>query len=264
MFSEIYYKSSMVTVGHEFIKKDLFNFLKQKNSWVTNQHNSIFEEHKNYYLYNNLWSDRKLWNFFLWFFYNKHKSNYEQFPKINIANVVFLDMLGSYKAWRHCRGYPVKGQRTWSNGKSCSKNNNLLKNYRLKQFQSMYGYSKKINYATLIQAECMNRLWLKTWPFEWAQGRKHAVRSKSRKGTTIPVDVINLSKGITTGYKRYGAGERWNSSKKALKTVTVGLPIFFSRYFFGNVKKKHFKYQLTLLQPESKAIKQKKKFKKKK
>jgi hypothetical protein len=39
--------------------------------------------------------------------------------------------------------------------------------------------------------------------------------------------------------------------------------LYFSRFFFGVVKKKYFKYQLTLLQPETKQ-KQKKKNKKKK
>jgi hypothetical protein len=130
--------------------------------------------------------------------------------------------------------------------------------------QTSFGSRKKSNYALLVQAEAVNKLWLKTWPFEWIQGRYHAIRSKSRKGSSIPVDVTNLAKAITTGYRRFGAGERWNNSKKALKTVTVGLPLYFSRFFFGVVKKKYFKYQLTLLQPEVKQKQKKKKKKKKK
>lgn len=78
------------------------------------------------------------------------------------------------------------------------------------------------------------------------------------------MDVANLAKGITTGYRRFGAGERWNNSKKALKTVTIGLPLYFSRFFFGFVRKKYFKYQLTLLQPEVKQVQKKKKKLKKK
>jgi hypothetical protein len=42
------------------------------------------------------------------------------------------------------------------------------------------------------------------------------------------------------------------------------LPVYFSRFFFGFVKKKYFKYQLTLLQPEVKSIQKKKKKVKKK
>lgn len=223
---------------------------------------SIFEEHSTFFVSKKYWTARKFWIMFCWFFNSKFGSNNDFSQDKHTALIVFWDMLGLYKAWRHCRGYPVNGQRTWSNGKSCTKNNLSLKSFRMRQFESAFGARKKSNYSILIQAEANNKLWLKTWPFEWLQGRYHAIRSKSRKGTSIPVDVANLAKAVTTGYKRFGTGERWNNSKKALKTVTVGLPLYFSRFFFGVVKKKYFKYQLALLQPDVR-VKMKKKSKKK-
>lgn len=263
MFLEIFYRNTTVTVGHEFVKRDLKLFLPKRKNFLTPRVNSIFEEHITFFNTNCFWTTRKFWNMFCWFFNQKYQTNSDFTLDSQTATIVFWDMLNLYKAWRHCRGYPVHGQRTWSNGKSCTKNNNNLRAFRLSQMQTAFGSRKKSNYALLVQAEALNKLWLKTWPFEWIQGRYHAIRSKSRKGSSIPVDVTNLAKAITTGYKRFGAGERWNNSKKALKTVTIGLPLYFSRFFFGVVKKKYFKYQLTLLQPETKQ-KQKKKNKKKK
>lgn len=259
MFLEIFYKNSVVTVGHEYIARDLAMFIPSKKNNSKAFVYSIFEEHTSLFKNKKHWSARRFWNVFCWFFNHKFNSNTELFQDKHTACLVFWDMIGLYKAWRHCRGYPVNGQRTWSNGRSCTKNNLSLKSFRMKQFESAFGSRKKSNYSLLIQAEANNKLWLKTWPFEWLQGRYHAIRSKSRKGTSIPVDITNLAKAITTGYKRFGTGERWNSSKKALKTVTIGLPLYFSRFFFGIVKKKYFKYQLSLLQPDVKVKMKKKK-----
>ena len=264
MFFEIFYRNTTINAGHEFVKRDIQLFMRKKKNYITFMQQTIYEEHKCMLFSNNFWTMRRFWNYFCWFFNQKYGTNADTVLDTKTTTIVFWDMLGLYKAWRHCKGYPVNGQRTWSNGKSCTKNNNFLKTYRLKQMQTAFGSRKKSNYAILVQAEAVNKLWLKTWPFEWIQGRYHAIRSKSRKGSAIPVDVANLAKGITTGYRRFGAGERWNNSKKALKTVTIGLPLYFSRFFFGFVRKKYFKYQLTLLQPEVKQVhKKKKKLKKK-
>lgn len=265
MFLDIFYRNSTITVGNEAVTRDLHLFIPLKKNRTRAVTFSLFEEHPSFYVTKKYWTVRRFWIFFCWFFNRKFSTNSDYVQDTHTAKVVFWDMLGLYKAWRHCRGYPVNGQRTWSNGKSCTKNNVSLKNFRMRQFESAFGSRKKSNYAVLIQAEANNKLWLKTWPFEWLQGRYHAIKSKSRKGTSIPVDVTNLAKAITTGYKRFGTGERWNNSKKAIKTVTVGLPLYFSRFFFGVVRKKYFKYQLALLQPDVKVkIKKKKKAKKKK
>ena len=258
MFLELYFKGGVVTVGNPKIEQNLPLLLTNKRNNFSEKVNTLYEQHKFFKFNNKYWSSRKYWNFFCWFFYYKHRQVTDVELPVKITQLVFWDMLALYKAWRHLKGYPVNGQRTWSNGKSCTKNNVTLKQYRLKQFQQNFGVKRKISYVMLIQAEATNRLWLKTWPAEWLQGHYHAIKSKSRKGFTIPIDLTNLANSITTGYLRKGQAEKWNKSKKALKTVTIGLPVFFSRFFFSNSKKKHFKYQLTLLQPaQHRAIKKK-------
>ena len=264
MFLEVFVKNSSLTAVSSRIQNELLLIQPTKTNFLNKTYATVFEEHKKIKFRSAGWSYRKFWNFFCWFFFLKYRSNTDIRPKTHTAQLLFWDMLSLYKAWRHLKGYPVNGQRTWSNGVSCTKNNQKLKQHRLLQFKQVFGAKRKLNYVTLIQCEAMNKLWLKTWPAEWLQAHIHAIKSKSRKSPTIPIDIANLAKGVTTGYLRRGEAEKWNKSKKALKTVTIGLPLYFSRFFFSQSKLKKFKFLLIPLQSEEKKKIQKKKQKNKK
>jgi len=67
-------------------------------------------------------------------------------------------MINNYKIWRHIRGYPVNGQRTASNGKSCTKNNTLFRNFRIFQILSAYGKKRKKKATQLVLGEYINKL----------------------------------------------------------------------------------------------------------
>ena len=41
--------------------------------------------------------------------------NNKSFKEKNITNIYILDLLCTYKGWRHSRGLPVRGQRTKNN-----------------------------------------------------------------------------------------------------------------------------------------------------
>jgi len=237
MFLEINYKGAPITAGMARPQLLLREFLLTKKGYSALRAEALFEEHANLKFLSATWTQRKYWNFFCWFFRFRFGGPTDYCTNWETTQLVLWDMLGSYKSWRHCRGYPVNGQRTWSNGKSSTKNNVSLKNYRLAQFKLKFGVRKKSNYAVLIQAEAVNRLWLKTWPAEWLQGHLHALRSKARKVAVIPVDLQNLARGVSTGYIRRGQAEKWNKSKKALRTVTIGLPLFFFALFFWRLQK---------------------------
>ena len=89
---------------------------------------------------------------------NFFKKNYFKVDSERIVlNLVFLDMLGLLKMWRHIKGYPANGQTTYTNSKS-SKKNKLLMQFRLNQFYSLFGKKKRNIFPTLIQAEYNNRL----------------------------------------------------------------------------------------------------------
>ena len=40
-----------------------------------------------------------------------------------LLNIFFLDLIVSYRGWRHSKGLPVRGQRTWTNAWTVYKNN---------------------------------------------------------------------------------------------------------------------------------------------
>ena len=55
--------------------------------------------------------------------------NFSNIKKKILINIFFNYLNSNYKANRHLLGLPVHGQRTWSNNKSCKKNNVNLKLY---------------------------------------------------------------------------------------------------------------------------------------
>jgi len=71
-----------------------------------------------------------------------------------------------------------------------------------------------------------------------------------------------LAACITGGYKRVGKAVRFNNTKKRFKNVTIGLPLFFTRYIYTKVNDKMFKVDFSLMQIKRK-FKAKKKIKKK-
>lgn len=264
MYTKLFFETSWISLGDERVLSAIPELKPTKHSYANKQLLAIMLQGGKKLSSEVTASPENLWNVVCQLYLKKFNAPYKPSLKAITAQIVLCDLLGLYRGWRHYRGYPVNGQRTRANAKSCLKNNTAIRTYRLAQFIKMFGSSKKANYITLIQAEAMNRLWLKAWPFEWAQGRVHTFRSKPKNSPTIPIDIVNLAAGITSGYKRFGRGERWSSSKKALKTVTVGLPVLFSRYFFTSISKKYFRYKLSILRPENIKKKHVKKKRKKK
>ena len=189
--------------------------------------------------------------------------NYSLKKRLTI-NLVFKDMIHNYLIFRHVRGYPVNGQRTWSNGKSVSNNNVLFKNFRISQIISAFGKKRKNRASQFVLGEYVNKLWLKTWKSEWKQARKFNLRSSRRRGknNTVFIDLKSLSSSITGGYTRKGKARRFNKAKKKFKNITVGLPLFFTRYIYTKVKNKKFLVDFALMH-EPKKIKSKKRVKKK-
>lgn len=221
---------------------------------------SLFEQSNNWNLYNkgSLLDICKL--------YKLNKFGYIEYSlKKRLAiNLVFKDMIHNYKMWRHIRGYPSNGQRTWSNGKSVTKNNVLLKNFRVHQILTAYGKKRKNKASQLVLGEYINKLWIKTWKSEWKQARRFNLKLSRgrRKNNTIFIDLRSLASGITGGYIRKGKARRFNKAKDKFKNITVGLPLFFTRYIYTKVKNKKFLVDFALMH-EQRKMKSKKRVKKK-
>lgn len=103
-------------------------------------------------------------------------------------NVFMLDMISSYRGWRHYRGLPVRGQRTWTNSWSCYKSNWILRNFKLICSKKNYGNIplRDIKVATI--AEYVNLTWKHQWSNEWVAAKNSRLRFKGNKNT-IKIDI---------------------------------------------------------------------------
>lgn len=231
----------------------------RKNSSYSVLFKSIFEIPEKKYMESV--SKKRLWIFFKYFVLKIYGSlEIHDFKQREIGNILFFDMIGLYKAWRHIRGYPVNGQRTWSNGKSVTKNNTAFRSFRLQQFYTEFGTKKRTSFQILLNAEYNNRLWQKTWIAEWTRAKLSMLRTvKGAKKKILTIDMVSLAKGITTGYARKGKAIRYSRGKKALKMLTVGLPIYFTRYLFLTGDYKKFPYEIRITQEEKHVMKRRKK-----
>ena len=131
------------------------------------------------------------WEFFL-------ESIYSLVPfKCNVLrkmtfNIYVLDMITSYRGWRHYRGLPVRGQRTWSNAWSTYKSNWVMRNFKLLLAKKNYGNIpvKDVKVASL--AEYVNLTWKEQWEQEWLAARNSRLRFKGNKNT-IKIDMYAMS-----------------------------------------------------------------------
>jgi hypothetical protein len=92
--------------------------------------------------------------------------------KKRLINIYYLDLISSYRGWRHSKGLPVRGQRTWTNAWSVYKSNLVLREYRVEVSKRIYG-SIQINYLSVAYlAEQINTLWKFQWEREWKIAKK--------------------------------------------------------------------------------------------
>jgi ribosomal protein S13 len=98
------------------------------------------------------------WLIFIKYLYQIVPQN-KSFKKRKLLNIYYLDIISSYRGWRHSKGLPVRGQRTWTNGWSVYKSNLTLREYRIEVSKRIYG-SIQINYLSIAYlAAQINMLW---------------------------------------------------------------------------------------------------------
>ena len=72
--------------------------------------------------------------------------------------ILFLDLVQTYKGWRHLRGLPANGQRTWSNAWSCYKSNTSLRDHKARLAKAFYGRSHSSDLRVSLMAEHINAM----------------------------------------------------------------------------------------------------------
>lgn len=129
-----------------------------------------------------------------------------------ILNIFFLDLIVSYRGWRHARGLPVRGQRTWTNAWTVYKNNLTLREYKLTVAKKLYGNLPLENLNVTYLAEQINLLWKLQWENEWKEAKKKRLVAMKSNYKSTSVDLYSMSKGIvdSSGNKK--------SKKKNIKS----------------------------------------------
>ena len=111
-------------------------------------------------------------------FLNNFKINKYSFRTKHLLNVYLLNLLGTYRGWRHSRGLPVRGQRTWSNGWSSYRSNLILRSYKIILSKKIYGQNILNDGFTAYVAEEVNNMWRLQWGNEWLLARKKRINSQ--------------------------------------------------------------------------------------
>lgn len=106
-----------------------------------------------------------------------------------LVNIVFLDIINSYKGWRHLKGLPVRNQRTWSNGWTSYKNNLKLRNFKFNSLKQLYTNLNNSNINTIYLAEHVNLLWKLQWESEWNEAKKKRLIYLNKNKTSLKVDL---------------------------------------------------------------------------
>ena len=127
-----------------------------------------------------------------------------------LLNIFYLDLIMSYRGWRHSKGLPVRGQRTWTNAWTVYRSNLMLREYKVVIAKRLYGSLPLDDLSVAYLAEQTNLLWKLQWENEWKEAKKkRLVALKSSKSTSV--DLYSMSKGIV---------DNSNNKKAKKKTKT--------------------------------------------
>lgn len=102
---------------------------------------------------------------------------------IDLNNIYIIHHLMTYRGWRHVKGLPVRGQRTWTNAWSVYRNNTILRNYRKEEAKIFY-ISAPIKESVLAyEAEYVNIFWKTQFKDEWLSAYAELLRFNGHPST---------------------------------------------------------------------------------
>lgn len=115
--------------------------------------------------------------------------------KKNLLNIFFLDVISSYRGWRHARGLPVRGQRTWTNAWSSYKSNLVLRHYKIILLRRVYNKVSLSDLNIAYAAEQFNLLWKVQWENEWLDAKKKRLQLVKKRQGLVKIDLISMARG---------------------------------------------------------------------
>jgi len=137
-----------------------------------------------------------------------------------ILNVFMLDVITSYRGWRHYKGLPVRGQRTWSNAWSSFRSNLTLRNYKIKMSKKFYGNLPTYEVNIALAAEQINLLWKLQWYHEWLAAKFSRLNFKGNE-KTIKIDLYSMANGQIMNPAKF------KKMSKKTKTIVKKKSLYF-------------------------------------
>lgn len=109
-----------------------------------------------------------------------------------LNDIYILDEIKTYRGWRHVRGLPVRGQRTWSNSWSCLNSNNFLRKYRIEEAKAFYISAPIKESVIALSAEYVNNFWKIQFTDEWISAKESLLRFNGHP-STMRIDLFSMA-----------------------------------------------------------------------
>jgi len=168
------YQNIFFTFG---LKDDFASYLKKRTEWDLNSTPREFEKHE--------------WELFFYCLYEIVPPKMSLMDRFNY-NILMLDIITSYRGWRHFRGLPVRGQRTWSNAWSCYKSNTVMRNLKFNMAKNFLGNIPFGDIKVAALAESINDVWRNQWEIEWVSAKNSRLRFSGNQNT-IKIDIHSMA-----------------------------------------------------------------------
>ena len=114
----------------------------------------------------------------------------------SIISIFFLNFINTYKGWRHLKGLPARGQRTWSNAWTSYRTNLVLRHEKLKLIKKFYGKTSNLEQKIAFLCEYINFLWKSQWFHEWMYSRRYIKKSIKTSKKVFRIDLVATAKGF--------------------------------------------------------------------
>lgn len=135
--------------------------------------------------------DKLEWLRFIRLIYNVLDPS-ENIKEEELNNVYILHHITTYRGWRHIRGLPVRGQRTWSNAWSTYKNNYVLRDFRTEEAKLYYISAPIRESVTAFSAEYVNMFWKIQFMGEWYSGKEGLLKFTGHP-STMKIDLFSMA-----------------------------------------------------------------------
>ncbi len=167
------------------------------------------------------------------------------FKERALVFIYLQSFLNCYKAWRQIKNLPSNGQRSWSNGWTPTRNNNILRNFKFKLAKRFLKNIPINDHSVAYLAELENFFWKTFWFNEWQTSRVIHSLFFLKQVKNLKVDLILLSKGLVGNFSKIGKNATQPKKHKKHGNATIGFDVGFTKIILDPLK--NVSYSIKLL-----------------